>query len=88
MPINYARLVATLVALLAGLIQTSEVWPDSRLQQPVEEDEAQLAAVVETLEAENLAKTTSRSRGRGRSSRGGSRYRRSPTRTSRRSWPI
>ena len=58
MPINYARLVALLLALLAGLIQTREMWPDSGLQQPVEEeeeDEAQLAAVVETLEAENLA---------------------------------
>ena len=55
MLINYARLVALLLALLAGLIQTREVWPDSGLQQPVEEDEAQLAAVVETLEAENLA---------------------------------
>jgi len=55
MPINYVRLGAVLVALLAGVIQAGEVWPGSRRQQPVEEDEAQLAVVVETLEAENLA---------------------------------
>ena len=55
MPVNYARLAAVLAALLAGVIQTGEVWPGPRLQQPVEEDEAQLAAVVEALEAEKLA---------------------------------
>ena len=55
MPVNYARLAAVLAALLAGVMQTGEVWPGPRLQQPVEEDEAQLAAVVEALEAEKLA---------------------------------
>jgi len=46
-----------LIAAVIGLVLARNAWPDYEVQDPSEDDEAQLAMVVRNIEAENLART-------------------------------
>jgi hypothetical protein len=64
MPITCVRTAAILIATVAGLLLVRDVSSDAWLAQLTEDDEAQLANVLSTIEAETLARTAPGNRAR------------------------
>jgi cytochrome c peroxidase len=56
MLVTSTRTAAILFATVAGLVLAPDVSPNVRTRQPFEDDEAQLAEVLQSVEAENLAR--------------------------------